>query len=56
MLGTFPNEIAIFHRDDDHEPLGLGVHYFQTHPYEYDIIIYYMTQIWVLKCAQGGLL
>ena len=19
--------------DNDHEPLGLGVHYFQTHPY-----------------------
>ena len=30
---NIPNEIAIFHRDNDHQPLGLGVlTYFQTHP------------------------
>ena len=34
---NIPNEIAIFHRDNDQQnhwvPWGLA--YFQTHPYEY---------------------
>ena len=32
-VGYIPNEIAIFYWDNDHKPLALGVHYFQTHPY-----------------------
>ena len=32
-IGYIPNEIAIYKRDNDHSPLGLGVHYFQTHPF-----------------------
>ena len=39
-IGYTPNEIAIFHRDNDHQPLGLGVHYFQTNPYGFYMDFY----------------
>ena len=32
-VGYIPNEIAIFHRDNDQQNHWVnGVHYFQTHP------------------------
>ena len=30
---VYPQWNSHFNRDNDHWPLGLGVHYFQTHPY-----------------------
>ena len=34
-VGYIPNEIAIFHRDNDHENhwVQWGTQHFQTHPY-----------------------
>ena len=54
-IGYIPNEIAIFHRDNNnHQPLGLGVlTYFQTHPYFTMMVVYHGIPelLWIIHAS-----
>ena len=44
-----------FNRDNDHQPLGLGLAYFQTHPYIYIYYIQDMHRTWFADAYRGRL-